>query len=148
MNLALASDFAIAADDARFWEPFTRSGFTPDSGSSWLIPRLAGAARAREILLLAREVSGATAAEWGLIHRAVPAADVAGAAEELVAELAGAATVAVGLAKLLVHRSASVDLTRHLEDEGLALELSSRTDDFHEAATARREKRPPEFRGR
>ena len=69
-------------------------GFTPDSGSSWLIPRLVGVARAKEMLLLGREVSGARASEWGLVHASVPADAVAGAAEALVAELASAATVA------------------------------------------------------
>ncbi|MFI5045889.1 MAG: enoyl-CoA hydratase/isomerase family protein [Acidimicrobiia bacterium] len=148
MNLALASDFVVAADDARFWAPFAEAGFTPDSGGSWLVPRLVGVARAKEMLMLGRKIDGTQAAEWGLIHRAVPAGDVDAVADELVSELAAAATVAVGLAKLLVQRSLTVDLTRHLEDEALALELSSRSEDFHENSRARREKRPPTFRGR
>jgi len=78
----------------------------------------------------------------------VPAAEVDGVANELVAELASAATVAVGLTKLLVQRSLTVDLERHLADEALAMELSSRSEDFHENARAKREKRAPEFRGR
>lgn len=148
MNLALASDFVVAADDARFWAPFVEAGFTPDSGGSWLVTRLVGVARAKEMLMLGRKIEGAQAADWGLIHRAVPAGDVDTVADELVAELASAATVAVGLAKLLVQRSLTVDLTRHLEDEGFALELSSRSEDFAEHNRARREKRPPEFSGR
>jgi 2-(1,2-epoxy-1,2-dihydrophenyl)acetyl-CoA isomerase len=148
MNLALASDFVLAADDARFWAPFTGAGFTPDSGGSWMIPRLVGVARAKELLMLGRKVSGADAATWGLIHRAVPIAEVDTAAEVLVGELAASATVAVGLTKLLIHRSLTVDLARHLEDEGLAIELSSRSEDFHENSRARRDQRPPEFRGR
>ena len=59
--------------DARFWEPFTERGFTPDSGGTWLLPRLVGMVRARELLLLGRELPGAEAADWGLIHPAVPA---------------------------------------------------------------------------
>ncbi|MDQ1466315.1 MAG: 2-(1,2-epoxy,2-dihydrophenyl)acetyl-CoA isomerase, partial [Actinomycetota bacterium] len=73
---------------------------------------------------------------------------VAAEAEALVAELAAAATVAVGLAKLLVHRSLTVDLERHLADEALAIELSSRSEDFKEHAQARRDRRTPDFRGR
>ena len=73
---------------------------------------------------------------------------VAAEAEGLVTELAGAATVAVGLAKLLVQRSLTVDLERHLADEALAIELSSRSDDFKEPGRARREGRAPDFRGR
>ena len=148
LNLALASDFCIVADDARLREPFTAMGFTPDSGSSWLIPRLVGVARAKEMLLLGREVSGARAAEWGLVHASVPSDAVAAAAEALVAELASAATVAVGLAKLLVHRGLTVDLEHQLADEALALELSSRSDDFKEHGRARRDGRPPDFQGR
>jgi 2-(1,2-epoxy-1,2-dihydrophenyl)acetyl-CoA isomerase len=148
LNLVLASDFAVVAHDARLRAPFTSMGFTPDSGGSWLIPRLVGVARAKEMLLLGREVGGARAEEWGLVYRAVPAEEVAGEAEALVTELASAATVAVGLAKLLVHRSLTVDLERHLADEALAIELSSRSDDFKEPGRARREGRVPDFRGR
>lgn len=148
LHLVLASDFAVVAEDARLWAPFTTLGFTPDSGGSWMLPRLVGVARAKELLMLGRRVSGATAAEWGMVHRAVPAAEVPAAAGALVDELAGAATVAVGLTKLLVHRGLDVDLERHLADEALAMELVSRSEDFHENVQARREKRDPEFRGR
>jgi 2-(1,2-epoxy-1,2-dihydrophenyl)acetyl-CoA isomerase len=147
LNIALASDFVLAADDARLWAPFTGSGFTPDSGSSWMIPRLVGVARAKEMILLGRKVSGSTAADWGLIHRSVPVDEVDVAAAELAAELAQAATVAIGLAKSLIHRSLTASLEHHLADEGFAIELSSRSDDFKEAGRAGREKRPPEFTG-
>jgi 2-(1,2-epoxy-1,2-dihydrophenyl)acetyl-CoA isomerase len=147
MNLALASDFVVAADDARFWAPFTGSGFTPDSGASWIVPRLVGVARAKEMILLGHKVSGATAAGWGMIHRSVPVDEVDATAEELVGTLARSATVAVGLAKSLIHRSLTADLEHHLADEGFAMELSSRSDDFKEAGRAGREKRPPEFTG-
>ncbi len=147
LNLALASDFVVAADDARLWTPFTESGFTPDSGASWLIPRLIGVARAKRMLMLGDKISGEQAADWGLIHQAVPAAEVAAASAELVDRLATAATVAVGLTKTLVQRSLTVDLARHLEDEGLAIELSSRSGDFAEASRARREKRDTDFTG-
>jgi 2-(1,2-epoxy-1,2-dihydrophenyl)acetyl-CoA isomerase len=148
LHLVLASDFAVVADDARLRAPFATMGFTSDSGGSWLIPRLAGVARAKEMLMLGREVSGAQAAEWGMVHRAVPASEVDAATAGLLDELAAAATVAVGLTKLLIHRGLGVDLERHLADEALAIELSSRSDDFHEFARARREKRDPRFEGR
>lgn len=147
LHMVLASDFAVVADEARLRAPFTTMGFTPDSGGSWLIPRLAGVVRAKEMIMLGREVSGEQAAEWGMVYRAVPAGDVDVTAEQLVDELASAATVAVGLSKLLIHRGLSVDLERHLADEALAIELSSRSDDFHEHARARRDKRDPDFRG-
>ena len=148
LNLVLASDFAVVADDARLRAPFTGMGFTPDSGASWLIPRLVGVARAKELLLLSREITGLEAAEWGLVHRAAPERSVPAVAAALVDELAVAATVAVGLTKLLVQRSLTVDLERHLADEALALELSSRSGDFQEFARARKERRDPDFEGR
>ncbi|HET9563894.1 MAG TPA: enoyl-CoA hydratase/isomerase family protein, partial [Mycobacterium sp.] len=82
-NLALAADFTVAADDAVFWEPFVTRGFSPDSGSTWLLPRLAGLARAKEMLLLGEKVSATDAAEWGLIHRCVQSADLDATAEAL-----------------------------------------------------------------
>ncbi len=148
LHVLLASDFAVVADDARLRAPFATMGFTPDSGGSWLIPRLAGIARAKELIMLGREISGAQAADWGMVHRAVPDAQVDAAAGDLVDELASAATVAVGLSKLLIHRGLSVDLERHLADEALAIEVSSRSADFHEHARARRERRDPKFEGR
>lgn len=148
LHLALACDFAIVADDARLRAPFTAIGFTPDSGGSWLIPRLVGVARAKEMLMLAREVPGAQAAQWGLVHRAVPADALDAEAEVLVQELAGAATVAVGLTKLLVQRALTVDLEHHLADEAFAMELSSRTDDFKEPARAKQAGRALRFEGR
>jgi 2-(1,2-epoxy-1,2-dihydrophenyl)acetyl-CoA isomerase len=148
LGLVLASDFAVVASDARLRTPFTTMGFTPDSGTSWLLPRIVGVARAKEMLLLGREISGAQAAEWGLVHRAVPAAEVGGEADVLIAELARSATVAVGLAKLLVHRGLTLDLDRQLADEALAIELSSRSEDFAEHWRARRNKRDPDFTGR
>ena len=104
-QLALAADFTIAAESACFWEPFLERGFSADSGSTWLLPRLVGVARAKELLLLGRKLSGAEAAAWGLIHRAVPDDELAAATASLVEHLAGAATVAVGLTKQCIHRS-------------------------------------------
>ena len=123
-------------------------GFTPDSGGSWLLPRLVGVARAKEMLLLGREVSGHEAAGWGMVHRAVAPDVLDAAGEELVQQLAGVPTVAVGLAKLLIHRGLGTDLHRHLTDEALAMEISSRSDDFAEHHRARRDQRDPDFRGR
>lgn len=148
LNLVLASDFAVVAEDARLRSPFTGMGFTPDSGASWLIPRMVGVARAKELLLLSREITGLQAAEWGMVHRAAPARSLPAVANELVRELAAAATVAVGLTKLLVQHSLTVDLERHLAEEALALELSSRSRDFQEFARARQDRREPDFQGR
>jgi 2-(1,2-epoxy-1,2-dihydrophenyl)acetyl-CoA isomerase len=147
-NLAVAADFCIAADDARFWQPFITRGFTPDSGATWMLPRRVGDARARELLLLGRELSGVEAAAWGAILRAVPAAELDAAVAETVHQLANGPTVALGLTKWLLHESASTTLGQQLANEAMGLELSSRSEDFREGMTAFREKRTPNFQGR
>ncbi len=147
-QLALAADFTIAAGDARFWQPFVARGFTPDSGAAWLLPRTAGMARARELLILGRELSGTEAERWGLIHRAVNGDELDRDAAALVAKLASSATVAVGLTKRLLNTGVSLDLHAHLANEAFALEVSSRSRDFKEGLLAFTEKRPPEFEGR
>jgi len=148
LHLALAADFCIAASDARLWEPFATRGFTPDSGGTWLLPRLVGMARAKDLLLLGVELSGADAASWGLIHRSVDVSRVADEAEGVARRLADGPTVALGLTKWLVHQGAGLDLERHLANEALAMELSSRSNDFREGIAAMREKRAPRFEGR
>jgi 2-(1,2-epoxy-1,2-dihydrophenyl)acetyl-CoA isomerase len=148
LHLALLADFTIAAASARFVEPFLARGFTPDSGGTWLLPRRVGHTRAMELLVLGRELNGVEAADWGLVHAAVRDAELDAAAEDLVATLAAAPTVAVGLTKWLVHTGAGLDLERHLANEAFAMELSSRTQDFREGLAAFKEKRDPNFEGR
>jgi len=147
-HLALASDFTVASSDARFWEPFAERGFTPDSAGTWLLPRLAGMVRARELLLLGRRLHAPEAVDWGLIHAAVQADSLDAEVEALVDRLAGGPTVALGLTKWLLRSGQSTPLDAHLQDEALALELSSRSDDFREGLAAFEEKRDPHFRGR
>lgn len=147
-HLAVAADFTIAAEDATFWEPFSQRGFTPDSGGTWLMPRRVGPTRSRELLLLGRRLTGVEAADWQLVHRAVPVADVVDAAEALAVELAGGPTVALGLTKWLLHQGEGRSLEAQLADEAFALELSSRSEDFRTGLRAFAEKRSPEFRGR
>jgi 2-(1,2-epoxy-1,2-dihydrophenyl)acetyl-CoA isomerase len=147
-HLALASDFCVASTTARFWEPFVTRGFTPDSGGTWLLPRLAGAVRARQLLVLGRELSGGEAVEWGLIHHAVDDADLDAEVGTLVDRLAGGPTVAIGLTKWLLHTGGGLDFDRHLQNEAFAMELSSRSPDFREGLTAFRQHRDAAFTGR
>jgi 2-(1,2-epoxy-1,2-dihydrophenyl)acetyl-CoA isomerase len=147
-NLALAADFAVAATDAVFWEPFVDRGFSPDSGSTWLLPRLVGVARARRMLLLGEKVSATDAADWGLIHLAVSRPELDGASEELVQRLACGPTVAIGLAKQALGFGQHATLSQSLTQELFNLELSCRTSDFKEGLEAFQQRRDPDFRGR
>ncbi len=147
-NLALAADFTMAADDAVFWQPFIERGFSPDSGPSWLLPRLVGVARARRMLLLSEKVSGSDAGDWGLIHQAAGAAELDDSVERLLARLAGGPTVALGLAKEALHYGQHASLSQSMTQELFNLELSCRTNDFKEGLEAFRQRREPTFDGR
>ena len=146
-QLALAADFTIAAESACFWEPFIERGFSADSGATWLLPRLVGVAKAKELLLLGRKLSGAEAAAWGIIHRVVPDAELESATAALVDQLAGGPTVAIGLTKLCIQRSLETGLAEAMQGESFALELSSRTADFKEGLLAFKERRAARFEG-
>ncbi len=147
-NLALAADFTVAAHDALFWEPFITRGFSPDSGSTWLLPRLIGLTRAKRMLLLGEKVTASDAEDWGLIHRAVEPSELDEVVEDLLARLASGPTVAIGLAKQAIHYGQHATLPQAMNQELFNLELSCRTTDFKEGLAAFRERRTPEFDGR
>jgi 2-(1,2-epoxy-1,2-dihydrophenyl)acetyl-CoA isomerase len=146
--LALAGDHVVAARSARFWVPFVARGFTPDSGTTFLLPRLIGVARAKEMILRGKQVDGALAAEWGLVSQVVEDDALDDRVEEVVQEFARAPTVAVSLAKQLVFRGLTGDLNDALEREALTEELAVRSDDFKEGMRAFVQRRDPDYTGR
>lgn len=146
--LALSADVVIAADSAKFWVPFVTKGFTPDSGNSWLLPRLVGIARAKEMVLRGKPIDGSRAAEWGLISECVPDSELSPTVDAVVRELAALPTVAYGLAKTVLHRNLDVSLGAGLQNEGIYEELAVRSDDFKEGMRAFAEKRGPDYSGR
>jgi 2-(1,2-epoxy-1,2-dihydrophenyl)acetyl-CoA isomerase len=148
LALALAADVTVAAETARFWAPFNERGFTPDSGMTWMLPRRVGEVRARQMLLLGRVLTGVEAADWQLIDHCVPDAGLSEAVAGVVERLAQSATVAVGLTKWLLASGRSLPLDEALRNEGFAMELSSRSEDFREGMAAFQEKRPARFTGR
>ena len=147
-NIALAADFAVAATDAVFWEPFIDRGFSPDSGSTWLLPRLIGVARARRMLLLSEKVTATDAADWGLIHQAVDPPELDDTTEQLLTRLASGPTVAIGLTKQALSFGQGASLSQSMTQELFNLELSCRTNDFKEGLEAFRQRRRPNFDGR
>jgi 2-(1,2-epoxy-1,2-dihydrophenyl)acetyl-CoA isomerase len=147
-QIALACDFTVSARDARWWYPFLSRGFTPDSASTWLLPRVVGAQRARELLILGRRLSGSEAVDWGMAHVAVDDQQVDDTATELAVRLASGPTVAIGLTKWLLNTGHHKGLSAHLADEAYAMELSSRSPDFREGLAAFVQHREPSFEGR
>lgn len=147
-QIALAADFTVTSNDARWWYPFLSRGFTPDSGATWLLPRIVGRARARELLILGRKLSGVEAAEWGMAHAAVDDGALDAAVDTLADVLAEGPTVAIGLTKSLLNASYSQTLTQQLSDEAFSMELSSRSPDFREGLAAFAERRDAKFVGR
>jgi len=145
--LALSADVVIATPSAKFWVPFVTKGFTPDSGNTYLLPRLVGLARAKEMVLRGKPVPGERAADWGLVSDCVPEDDLDPAVEAVVEEFAGAATVSVGLARTLLHRNLECDLAGALQNEGIYEEVAVRSDDFKEGMSAFGEKRDPSYTG-
>jgi enoyl-CoA hydratase/carnithine racemase len=146
LELALACDLRVLASDAWVGLPETRLGLVPDVGGSSRLPQVVGVGRAKELIMTGRVISASDAERFGLANRV--AADVAGATDELVAELLVCAPLAVGLAKRLIDASARPALSTTLELEIAAQELCARSEDVREGVQAAAERRTPSFKGR
>ncbi|MGH7350110.1 MAG: enoyl-CoA hydratase/isomerase family protein [Candidatus Rokuibacteriota bacterium] len=146
-NVALACDMVIASDRARFGEVFARIGLVPDGGGTWLLPRLVGLAKAKELVFSADIIDAAEALRIGLVNRMVPAAELSAATRVLAARIAAGPPGALGLAKALLNRSATVDLATALSFEAYAQAQTITSDDHAEGVRAFLEKRPPKFTG-
>jgi len=146
--LALSADVVIADETAKFWVPFVSKGFTPDSANTYLLPRLVGLARAKEMIMRSKPIDAETALAWGMISEVVAAGELDAAVDAVADELDAAATVSVGLAKTLIHRNLDLDLTNALQNEAVYEEIAVRSDDFKEGMRAFAQKRPPEYTGR
>jgi len=146
-SLAIAADIRIAADTASFALAFGRVGLVPDSGATWLLPRLVGLTRAAEIALLNEPVSGPEAVRLGLIGRVVPADQLPAAAREIAERLAAGAPRALALTKRALLAAWDGDLDAALEREAALQDEAGRTKDHAEGMAAFLEKRPPRFTG-
>jgi 2-(1,2-epoxy-1,2-dihydrophenyl)acetyl-CoA isomerase len=144
-NIALCCDLVVASDRARFGEVFGKIGLVPDGGGSWLVTRLAGLARAKELIFTADVIDAAEALRMGLVNRVVPVAQLAAVTRALAERIAAGPPVALGLAKQLVNRAASSDLPAALDREAYAQALALAGDEHQEGLRAFFEKRPPRF---
>jgi 2-(1,2-epoxy-1,2-dihydrophenyl)acetyl-CoA isomerase len=147
-QLALFCDLVIASEDARFIEIFVRRGLAVDSGGGWLLPRLIGLAKAKELVFFGDAISAPDALAVGLINKVVPRAELGSVTKEWAERLARGPTRSIGASKSLLNRALETDLTTGLDEEATAQALVSQTHDFSEGVRAFMEKRDPDFKGR
>jgi 2-(1,2-epoxy-1,2-dihydrophenyl)acetyl-CoA isomerase len=146
-HLAFACDLVVASEDAYFLEPFLSRGIVVDAGGAYLLPRLVGLQRAKELAFLAQKVPAAEAERIGLVNRVVSADQLDAAAAELVGRLAVASTTALSLTKRLFNHSFDSDRSASFLAEAMSQELAGGTTDAKEGVAAFMERRPPQFRG-
>ena len=147
LNLALACDLVLASDRSRFSEIFAKRGLNVDFGGSFLLPRIVGMQRAKELVLLADIYSAAEAGEMGLVNRVVPQAELDALVADWASRAAAGPPRAIATSKALLNRSFTSTLSEALDAEGLGQSFQFTTADVREAMKAFKEKRDPEFTG-
>jgi len=146
-NLALGCDLIIASDAARFSEIFARRGLSLDGGGSWLLPRLIGLHKAKELAYLAEIISAEEAERYGIVNRVVPAGDLDKVVTELARRIAAQPPIQISITKKLLNQSFSVSMAEAVEFEDVAQSLAFSSRDTAEAMAAFIEKRDPKFTG-
>ena len=146
-HLAFASDFVIAAASARFIEVFVRRGIAVDAGGAFLLPRLVGLQRAKELVFFGDDLSAEDAVRIGLASRVVPDDQLEPVAREWAERLAKGPTFAIGLSKRLLNRSLESSMETALEEEAMAQSLVAQSEDMREGMAAFVERRAPAFKG-
>jgi enoyl-CoA hydratase/carnithine racemase len=146
-NLALGCDLIVASEDARFSEIFSRRGLSVDFGGSWVLPRLIGLHRAKELAFFAEIVSAKEAADIGLVNRVVPTAELDAFVHGWARTLAAGPPLALSMTKTLLNNGLVTSMEQAVEDEARCQALNFSTADAVEAMQAFSEKRDPNFRG-
>lgn len=147
MHLALACDLVLAAEESRFIEVFVRRGIAPDAGGAYLLARLLGPQKAKELFFFGDEVPAREAERLGLVNRVVPRSELMTLAAEWAARLASGPTKAIGTMKFLTNRALESDRATAFWDESVGQELITGTEDCKEGLASFAERRRPEFRG-
>ncbi|MFE1415120.1 enoyl-CoA hydratase/isomerase family protein [Streptomyces sp. NPDC058746] len=147
-HLALACDLVIAADTARFIEVFVRRGLVPDGGGAYLLPRLVGPQKAKELMFFGDALPAAEAEQLGLVNKVVPGQDLEAAAREWAERLAQGPTRAIAMTKQLVNASLDGDRATALAAEATAQEINMTTADANEGVASFVERRTPKYLGR
>jgi 2-(1,2-epoxy-1,2-dihydrophenyl)acetyl-CoA isomerase len=147
-NLAFACDIVLAADSASFVQAFAKIGLVPDTGGTFMLPRLVGFARASALMMLGDKVPAADAQAMGMIWRVVPAASLMEEATKLARHLATQPTRALGIIKRALNAGLANDLDAQLELEAELQAEAAATEDFREGVAAFLGKRPAAFVGR
>ena len=147
LSVAMAADFAIAAEGAQFNTAYTKIGLSPDGGSTFFLPRYVGMKRALELTMLADMFDASAAASMGIINRAVPAEALEQEVAALAERLSNGATQAFARAKKLINQSFVTPIDKQLDDEIAYFAECAATNDFKEGVTAFVEKRKPRFTG-
>ena len=146
-NFALACDLRVASEDAKFIQSFVRVGLAPDSGGSFILPRLVGLSKAMELLLLGETVDAHEAQRIGLVAKVFPTAEFSDSARKLAERIAGAPR-GIGLIKRAVNHATLPSLESDLEYEACLQEIAGRSSDYDEGVRAFLEKRTPTFTGK
>lgn len=147
-SIALACDIVLAAHSARFIQSFAKLGLVPDAGGSWSLARLIGEARAKALALTGEPLDAATAAQWGLIWRALPDDHLIPEAEAIAHSLATGPTLGLGLTKRAIQAAATNSMDQQLDLECELQRQAGFSDDYAEGVAAFLHKRQPEFKGR
>jgi 2-(1,2-epoxy-1,2-dihydrophenyl)acetyl-CoA isomerase len=148
LSLALVCDLTVCSDNARLSEIFAKRGLSVDGGSSWLLPRLVGMQRAKELAYFAEILSAQDAEAIGLVNRVVPDGELDAFVQDWATRLAAGPPIALSMTKKLLHNAMAVDMAQALEDEARCQTINFFTEDTAEAMRAFAEKRDPVFRGR
>lgn len=148
MSLALGCDLVVASDEARFSEIFVKRGLSLDGGSSWLLPRLVGLHRAKELALFGEVISAKEALEIGIVNRVVPAAEIDALVADWAARLAAGPPIALAMTKRMLNRAFEQSFEQALDDEARCQTVNFGTQDTVESISAFLQKREPEYRGR